>query len=403
MKQKIIMTECKGRRLTALFENDKIVELHYSSDREKSYRLGEIYVGKVKKILPNGKGAFIEIGRDVECYYSLEEKGVPIFTSKKGKKPFCVGDELLVQIQKEALKTKQPFVTGNLNFTGKYVVIMSGDSKVGVSNKLGKEKRAELLEWWEKEKVAFEEEMGLIFRTNSGEASKEQILADIRKLYEEYRRVLQYGKTRTCYSCIKQTEDSAITLLRDQRQDLLEEIVVDAVCENGALLEEVTAFLTKEQPEDLAYLRAYTDVSYPLAKCYSLEYETEMALQEKVWMKSGAYLVIQQTEALVVIDVNSGKCQKKKQSLELVNYEAAEEAARQIRLRNLSGIILIDFINLAEADEREALMKFLQKELNRDSNPGKVIDMTKLQLVEITRKKVRKTLQESLAFSKGKE
>ena len=120
-------------------------------------------------------------------------------------------------------------------------------------------------------------------------------------------------------------------------------------------------------------------------------------MQEKVWMKSGAYLVIQPTEALTVIDVNSGKCQKKKQAFLQVNREAAAEAARQIRLRNLSGIILIDFINLSDTSEKEALMKYLQEELYLDRNPGKVVDMTKLQLVEITRKKIRKTLAESLS------
>lgn len=396
MKQKIVLTECKGRRLTALFENNDLVELHYSSDKNRSYRLGEVYVGKVKKILANGKGAFVEIGKGMECYYSMEDKYEPIFTNKPSKKAFAVGDELIVQVEKEAVKTKQPSVTGNLNFAGKYVVITSGNQKTGVSSKLSKKKREELLDWWNEKENQFAEKFGIIFRTNAGDASSEQLEADIIRLYKEYEQIVQYGKMRTCYSCLKKAEDSAITVLRNVRRELLEEIVVDAVCENGELFAEVKAFLEMEQPEDLELLRAYTDAGYPLAKCYSLEHETELALQERVWMKSGAYLVIQPTEALTVIDVNSGKCQKKNNALQEVNLEAAKEAARQIRLRNLSGIILIDFINLEKTEEKEELMHFLQKELNRDTNPGKVVDMTKLQLVEITRKKGKKTLAESL-------
>ena len=397
LEQKIIITETKGRRLTALFENNKVVELHYSSDKTKPYRLGEIYVGKVKKILPNKAGAFVEIGNHMECYYSLEEKCTPIFTAKYGKNTLVAGDELLVQIHTEALKTKQPSVTGNLSFTGKYAVITSGNHTAGVSNKLGKVKKEELLAWWKETAPSFPGKFGIIFRTNAGEASKDQILTDIQKLYTEYEQIIQYGKTRTCFSCIRKAEDSAISILRDLRQDSLKEIVVDAVCENGELYRETESFLKRELPEDLSLLRPYTDASYPLVKCYNLEQETNLALLERVWMKSGAYLVIQPTEALTVIDVNSGKCQKKKQAFLQVNYEAAEEAARQIRLRNLSGIILIDFINLSDMSEKEALMKHLQEELYLDRNPGKVVDMTKLQLVEITRKKIRKTLTESLS------
>ena len=396
MKQKIVMTECKGRRLTALFEGNSLAELHYSSDKKKSYRLGEIYIGKVKKILANGKGAFVEIGKGMECYYSLEDRYEPIFTNKPSKKALAVGDEMIVQVQTEAVKTKQPTVTGNLNFAGKYVVITSGNQKAGVSSKLSKKKREELLEWWEHQEHSFAEPFGIIFRTNAGEASYEQLDTDIERLYQEYEHVMRYGKMRTCYSCLKKAEDSAISVLRGVPGETLEEIVVDAICENGELLGEVKAFLEAEQPEDLPLLRSYEDDRYPLAKCYNLERETEQALKERVWMKSGAYLVIQPTEALTVIDVNSGKCQKRENALLKVNYEAAKEAARQIRLRNLSGIILIDFINMEKEEEKEELMHVLQKELNRDTNPGKVVDMTRLQLVEITRKKVKKTLAESL-------
>lgn len=380
--------------LTALLEDEKPVELRFSPVQSfGTCRVGEIYVGKVQNILPNIQAAFIEIGNGIQCYYSLEEKYPPIFTHKIGKKPLCIGDELLVQIQKEAVKTKQPVVTGNLNFTGKYVVLTSGNPKKGVSSKLPKEKREALLKLGE---LYNDAGFGLIFRTNAGNAPREAILSEIDKLAGKLYQVKTYGNMRTCYSCLYKVPHPCILALRDVYHDGLEEILIDAVMENGSVYEEAEQFLHEEQPEDLPLLRAYKDASFPPSKCYGLESAVQEALKEKVWMKSGAYLVIQPTEALTVIDVNSGKCMKKQSGFSKINKEAAYEAARQIRLRNLTGIIIIDFINLKEEAEKKELLDHLQFELNRDPNPGKVVGMTQLQLVEITRKKIHKTLEESL-------
>lgn len=411
MERQVLITECMDHLLTTLLEDGKPVEFHFEpSARRQTCQVGEIYVGKVQHILPNIHGAFIEIGDGLSCYYSLEEKDAPVFTHKIGKKPLCIGDELLVQVQKEAVKTKQPVVTGNLSFTGKYVVLTSGNRKIGVSNKLPKAKREELLALAssacpeagiasDADKTSEPETsagFGLIFRTNAGDAAPELILEEIQKLSDRLHTVLEYGKMRTCFSCLYKVPHPCIAALRDVYKDGLTGIIVDAATADGALYQEAEAFLREEQPEDLPLLRPYNDPSYPLAKCYSLETAICEARKEKVWMKSGGYLVIQPTEALTVIDVNSGKCQKKQKEFAAINREAAVEAARQIRLRNLSGIIIIDFINMKTEEERSELLAFLQKELNKDPNPANVVGMTKLQLVEITRKKIHKTLEESL-------
>lgn len=395
MERKVLITECYNRYLTVLIENNEIVELHYFPKMsEQTCSIGEIYVGKVQKILPNINGAFIEIGKGMECYYSLKEKYDPIYSSKPSKKKeLCVGDELLVQVQKDAIKTKLPLVSGNLNFTGNYVVLTTGNCKIGVSSKLSKEKRELLLTLGEEYK---EKEYGIIFRTNAAEVSFQEIRAEIEKLEEKLTRIVTYGKTRTCYSKLQGIPNPAIAKLRDFKQNGLTEIVVDATIEEGILYQEAETFLKEEQPESLSLLRAYSDQSYAMKKCYRLEHFTEEARKEEVWMKSGAYLVIQPTEALTVIDVNSGKCLKKTKSFLDINLEAAKEAAKQIRLRNLTGIILVDFVNMQKSEEKEQLLRYFQQELNRDSNPGIVVDMTKLQLVEVTRKKGRKTLEESL-------
>lgn len=395
MQRKILITECYDKLLTVLLENDEVVELHYHpQNMDGNCALGEIYVGKVKQILPNTNGAFIEIKKGVECYFSLEEKCEPIYTNKYSKKPeLCIGDELIVQVQKEAVKTKLPMVSANLNFTGKYAVLTSGNRKIGVSTKIPKTRREELISFGEQ----FQDiEYGLIFRTNAQTAKEEDILQEIQKLEESFQKVTTYGKMRTCYSRLLAVPNPAILLLQDFKETGLTEIVVDKDAGNGKLYEEAEEFIRNELPEYLPFLRGYSDPKYPLHKCYRLEHFTEEARREQVWMKSGAYLVIQPTEALTVIDVNSGKCLKKGKTFYDINLEAAKEAAKQIRLRNISGIILVDFVNMDKQEQKEELLKYFQQEMNRDSNPGKVIDMTRLQLVEVTRKKVRKTLEESL-------
>jgi len=165
------------------------------------------------------------------------------------------------------------------------------------------------------------------------------------------------------------------------------------------LYEALADYLKEYQPWDLQKLRLYEDHLLPMPKLYNLEKALEEALRERVWLKSGAYLVIQPTEALTVIDVNTGKFEaskKKQQTFRKINQEAAREIARQLRLRNLSGIIVADFIDMENPDDKYALIETLRQELKKDPVKTVLVDMTPLGLVEITRKKVRKTLQEQL-------
>ena len=184
-----------------------------------------------------------------------------------------------------------------------------------------------------------------------------------------------------------------MTDLKNVPQEGLSEIIV----EDEELYEDTKQYIQMYQPEDLEKLRLYKDQVLPLYKLYNLEKQMEKALKERVWMKSGAYLVIQPTEALTVIDVNTGKCIDKKKDDEAylkINKEAAKEVAKQIRLRNLTGIILIDFINLSSKEFTDELLNYFEKELKKDPVATTLVDITKLQLVEVTRKKVRKPLHE---------
>lgn len=393
MNRKLVITKLENKILTTVLENEDVVELHCSKQevQENVAVLGNVYIGKVKNIVRNINAAFVEIATGIECYYAIEENEAPIFTQKIGKKLLCIGDELLVQVSKEAVKTKVPTVTSKLSFTGKYVVLTSGDTRIGASAKLPKEERERLIQI---AKSYASDKYGLIMRTNAKDISQDVLKTELEQLIQEYEKLISTAQTRTCFSCLKKAPKQYLTELKN----IYQEGLTDIIAEDSELYEEIKEFLEEHQPEDLEKLRLYSDKLLPLYKLYSIEKHVENALKERVWMKSGAYLVIQPTEALTVIDVNTGKCIDKKRDDRAylkINIEAAKEAARQIRLRNLSGIILIDFINLSSKELMDELMEYFGKELRRDPIATTLVDITKLQLVEVTRKKIRKPFHEA--------
>lgn len=392
MKRKLIITKIDNKIITTLCENGEATELHCAKTQDTSaIKLGNIYIGKVKNIVGNISAAFIEIAKGVECYYSITENNAPIFTHKIGKKPINVGDELLVQVSKEAVKTKVETVTGKLSFTGKYCVLTSGDTRIGASLKLDKEERERLIQIAER---YASEKYGLIMRTNAKDIDATILTDEIEHLIAEYEKLVLAAQTRVCFSCLKKAPQGYLTDLKNVPQEGLEEIIV----EDTELFEETKSYLETHQPEDLDKLRLYEDKMLPLHKLYNLEKQIEKALRERVWMKSGAYIVIQPTEALTVIDVNTGKCIDKKKDDKAylkINKEAAKEAAKQIRLRNLTGIILIDFINLSSKELTYELLDYFERELKKDPIATTLVDITKLHLVEVTRKKIRKPFHEA--------
>lgn len=238
-------------------------------------------------------------------------------------------------------------------------------------------------------------EFGIVVRTNSQSAGEEQILEELTLLQQQAERIIAKAPHQTCFSCMLKQKPEFITALQNVYTRELEAIVTD----DKELYDAMDAFLTEQQPADLEKLRFYEDAQLPLSHCYSLEVKLEDALKERVWLKSGGYLIIQPTEALTVIDVNSGKSEAKKDVQEhylKVNLEAAAEIAVQLRLRNISGIIVVDFIDMISEENRQLLMEELKKCTRKDPVPVQVVDMTKLNLVELTRKKVKKSLLEQV-------
>ncbi len=307
-----------------------------------------------------------------------------------------------MQLEKEAVRTKEPVFTMNLSLAGKYCVVSYANTYKGVSKKCSKQER-ERLRAAIPQNIAY----GVVVRTNASslldasnmETSEMQdVLQPVTDEILEYNHkmslLLQEGIHRTCYSRIWQSVPSYLTNMRDT-SDSYQQIVTDS----KEIYEELKDFVTHYMPKQLSDITLYQDADYPLQKLYRVETQLEELLAKKVWLKSGAYLVIEKTEAMYVIDVNSGKNITKKDNaayIVQINMEAAEEIMRQIRLRNLSGMILVDFINMEDPQKDFALLQQLRTLAKKDRVLTTVVDVTALGLVEITRKKTTKSLYEQL-------
>ncbi len=372
--------------------------------------LGNIYIGRVEKVQKNLNAAFIRIAPGQNCYLPLKDLAHPVFTRKQSaKKEIVQGDELLVQVIREAVGTKDPTVTTNLSFSGTYAVLTTGKRKLCVSAKLSKEEREHYRRMLPE---SGDTDYGIIIRTNAASVPDETVLAEIGELEARCRKLIAEAGHRTCHSLLHRELPFCVRYAMDQKQKYLSEIVTDdrsvfeelcaayhispdRLMTGGSVSVPVTEIETEAGPR----LRHYPDEKISLSALYSIKHGIEEALRERVWLKSGACLVIQPTEALTVIDVNSGKNVTKGEAQETyrrVNLQAAREIARQLRLRNISGIVIVDFISLASREAEAELLALLKQEFREDPVPVQVVDMTRLGLVELTRKKERKPLREAV-------
>ena len=397
--QQLVITRLDGRIVSTVFKENELLQI--SVEPQDVTLLGNIYVGKVKNIVKNINAAFVEIEGGQMCYLSLNDKSTPVFLKPKGNEKICIGDELLVQISKDAIKTKNPSVTAKLQLAGKYMVLTHGDTRISVSSKITDENVRKDLITFVKEEVGKNRSFGIIIRTNAKDADVDVLRLELKAMVEDYNNIIQQGIHKTCFSKIYEAPAGYLCDIRDGYDANIESILTD----ERDIYEAIKNYLSKTQPLDLAKLQFHEKENCTLSMLYGIETKLKKALQEKVWLKSGGYLVIQPTEALTVIDVNTGKAVSGKKDVEKhflkINCEAAKEIAKQLRLRNLSGIIVVDFIDMKEKGAKEILISTLCTELKKDSIKTAFVDMTKLNLVEITRKKVRKPLHEQWQKREG--
>ena len=375
--------------LAAAFDEKRMTQIQVEAV-SKSSILGNIYIGRVENIATNIQAAFVDIAKGVSCFLPLEEAKNAVFTKKNGKKDLCIGDELLVEVTREKQKNKPASVSANLNFSGKYLILTTGNHLLGISKKLHATER-ERLQALLKDQIT--DTFGIVVRTAAKDASDEEILKELEMLTKQCHACLQGAMHRTAFTRLREAPPFYLQFLKNRNLTEVQKITTDIPSVHEVLLQHLQD--TKEAEK----LHLYTDTQVSLFALYSLTHELERALHRQVWLPSGAYLVIDPTEALTVIDVNSGKNIKKKSREELVfsvNVEAAHEIARQLILRNISGICIIDFIDMKEKKHREELKHILRRDLKKDKVPATLVDITRLGLVELTRKKVQKSLKEQL-------
>lgn len=395
MESRILVTKKDDRILTIKIEDNKIVSIQAES-AESAGILGNVYVGKVRNVVKNINAAFVEFREGEMGYLSLKKYSDSIHTDgvpyQEGR--VLIGDEIIVQVEREAVKTKPPTLSGTINLPGKYTVLISGDSGISISSKIkDKDKRERLHDILEK---YVSNEYGFIARTNSEDIDDETFENEIKYLAEKYSNMVRYGCHKARFNCLYEAPPGYISSIRDSYSEEITDIITD----NEDIYGKIHEFMEQSQKTEINKLTLWNPENGKLAAVYNVSRTIEHALMPKVWLKSGAYIIIQPTEALVSIDVNTGKAISKKKDVEKnflkVNLEAAKEIARQLRLRNLSGIIIIDFIDMKTEEYNSRLMDCLRQELSKDPVKTVVVDMTKLGLVEVTRKKVRKSLYEQL-------
>ena len=384
---KLVLND-KNYLATALYQEKQLQEISLECEDTQSI-LGNIYVGRVRDVVKNLNAAFIEIMPGLCCYFDLDDLKNPLYVKKINSPRMVQGDEVVVQVARESSKRKPPRVSTKLNFSGKYIVLTNEHHSVFTSRKLDAETKARLKETLELEKS---DDFGIIVRTNAAHAAPEEIEKEYEELKQEYLNLKETACHRTAYSCLRKEMPEYLHVLQDMREGQMDAVITD----DREIYEQVGAYLERFPQQDCV-LKYYEDPMLSLSKLYSLELRIQEALRERVWMKSGGYLVIQPTEALTVIDVNSGKSVAKKKEQEhylKINLEAAGEVAHQMRLRNLSGMIVVDFINMESEEDNELLLKTLREYVRADRVPTQIWGLTKLNLVEITRKKVKKPLAE---------
>ncbi len=387
MSNKLVITDYNAKTLYAYIEDNLLTELSFEGSLGV---LGNVYVGRVDNIVKNLNAAFVEIENKVLCYYSLDDKH--IFLNKKNTDKLVIGDLILVQVNKDAIKTKNPMATANITLNGKYIVLDNSIGKIGVSNKITNPERKSELNNLAKEYI--DNNYGAILRTDCKDANNEDIIMEINKLQAEMNAIFHKANHLKAHQLVY-SKHPAIKFINEYSSNSIDEILTD----DNDLYNSLIEYYSENNNDIYNKIKLYKDDLLGLKALYNINKQVDDALKKKVWLKSGGYLIIEQTEAMVVIDVNTGKSidkKKKSENVFKVNVEAAIEIGKQLRLRNLSGIIIIDFINMDNNEYVDELIKTLKQVINRDKVKTTFVDITKLNLVEITRKKIKKSIAEQL-------
>lgn len=392
MKELLIKTD-NEETAVALLENGILMEIYFERSRDR-HLLGGIYKGMVQNVLPGMQAAFVDIGLAKNAFLYVEDI-LPASSGERGvhkiNELVKVGQELLLQIIKEPVGSKGACVTANPSLPGRFLVLLPGGNYLAVSRRINDEEEVKRL----KELVGefLPAGMGAIIRTAAAGVSRDEVALEVKNLVKQWKRIQGKAAAAGAPALIHRDLDLVQRIIRDININEEIKIIADSAETRERILELI--------PESLSGLPVETfyGARDDFFSEHMVEPQLAQALYRKVWLKSGGYLIIDQMEALTVIDVNTGKFVGSHDLAETVlktNLEAVTEIARQLRLRNLGGIIIVDFIDMDNAADKERLLTALIEETQKDHTRVIVLGITQLGLVEMTRKKIGQELSRSL-------
>jgi len=409
VSKEILVNVEPGETRVAILEDGILVEVYY--ERPTGQRtVGSIYKGKVENVLPGMQAAFVNVGLERNAFLYVadalppknaeEEDGGQVRVEHKERSSRLTiedllrpGQEIMVQIVKEPIGSKGARVTTHCTLPGRYLVLMPTVDYVGVSRRIDNDRERDRLR-----RIADRlrpENMGLIVRTVAEGKSEHELAQDAEFLAKLWRKVRERYRTGPAPSLLHKDLGLIYRIIRDSFTEEVDRFVIDSKHEYDKVLE----LLDDIAPNLKKRVELFYSSERTIFDLYNLEPEIEKALRRRVWLKSGGYLVIDRTEALTSIDVNTGKYVGSTDLADTVlktNLEAAREIARQLRLRDIGGIIICDFIDMDSESHRQKVLRTLEEHLRRDRTRTYVLGITQLGLVEITRKKAKQSLDDSL-------
>ena len=420
MTKEMIISSNGHETMVAILEDDLVAEVFVERERQRGV-VGNVYKGRVSKVLPGMQSSFIDLGleRDgflyvadvvdtLEEFEKLEAGDEEGGGNGKGRDEHPAqpkiedllkeGQEILVQVVKEPLGTKGARLTSHVAMAGRFLVFMPTVDHVGVSRKIeSRDERSRLRGIVREFREAHGFTGGVIIRTAAGGRPKEDIVSDLEAFHTIWLEIRQRMESSRAPAVVYREQSLVGKLLRDLLTEEFQAIRIDHAQEYQRVLELIERIMPALAPKVKLYSKPY-----PIFEEYGVQAEIDKALKSKVWLKSGGSIVINQTEALVAIDVNTGRYVGKKTSGRLedtivkTNLEAVKEIVRQLRLRDLGGIIVLDFIDMEEKKNRQKVLQTVEQELRKDRSPSKALQVSDFGLVIITRKRVKQSLERVL-------
>lgn len=409
MKREILVSASPQESWVALLEDDRLVEVMY--DRPDQGRLvGDIFLGKVEAVLPGIQAAFVNIGSekagflhasDLEYEEDDEEENGENGGRRRNRKDLPIqdvirqGQDLLVQVTKEPMGTKGPRLTTQISLPGRFLVFMPGSSHIGVSRKIEDRGERARLRKLAKEIVPVGSG-GVIVRTVGEELNRNTFEKEFQRLHERWQEIQKKAETSEAPALVHGEAKLISGVIRDLFSDKFDSLTVD----NKEVHTEISRYVRNVDPDLLDRLHLYAD-RLPLFDRYGIEEELQKGFQKKVMLPSGGYIVVEPTEALVSIDVNTGRFTGKKKkdpehTILKTNLDAAREIAKQLRLRDIGGIVVCDFIDMESQKDRDRVLHELRSHLGRDRARTRAFEVSELGLVEMTRQRVRPSLFQAL-------